>query len=117
MASEGPDADAIDMDVVRDGDRMFVNCQLRNEVEIGVEALREMQAIVARNGADGAFLLTDGDFSAPARDYAAQVGLVLVAGDQLVDLVVELTLGQEKDRKAAPRRGRRLRLPGRKKGS
>jgi hypothetical protein len=108
-AAEGPDADAIDMEVSRGVERMLVNCQLRELQEIPVEPLQEMHAIAARNGANGAFLLTDGSFSEESVNFARDGGLVLIAGDTLVDLVIQLTLGAEEKKKKKRGLGDRLR--------
>ena len=58
---EGPDSDVIDMEVVRGAARLIVNCQLRGVSPIGVEPLAEMAQVVLRNGADGVFIISDGD--------------------------------------------------------
>ncbi len=102
-AAEGPDADAIDMEVSRGVERMLVNCQLRELQDIPIEPLQEMHAIAARNGANGAFLLTDGSFSEASVTFASDAGLVLIAGDTLVDLVIQLTLGAEEKKKKSKR--------------
>jgi restriction system protein len=107
FAGEGPDRDVIDMEVSRDGlGRLIVNCQLRGMKQIGAAPLEEMVQVAERNGADGALLITDGDFSPEAHSYAAGRSLILVDGDALLDLVLELTLGDERDRRLGARLAR-----------
>jgi len=90
---EGPDADVIDMEVVRGARRMLVNCQLRGLNDIGVEPLREMAQVALRSGADGVFIISDGDFASDAWSLAHGHELVLVDRDTLLGLVLEFTLG------------------------
>jgi restriction system protein len=107
--SEGPDRDVIDMEVSRDGrSRHIVNCQLRGMSQIPSEPLREMAIVGLRNGADGVLVITDGDFSPEARKFARSHSLVLVDGDALFELVRELALGDERDRRISARLTRML---------
>jgi restriction endonuclease Mrr len=101
---EGPDSDVIDMEVSRDGlGRLIVNCQLRGMRQITTEPLEEMVLVAGRNGADGVLMITDGDFSAEAHEFAQSHSLILVDGDALLELVLELTLGDERDRRLGAR--------------
>src|SRR5579859_98396 len=107
FAGEGPDRDVIDMEVSRDGrGRLIVNCQLRGMRQISTAPLEEMAQVAQRNGADGALLITDGDFSQEAHEFAAGHSLILVDGQALLELIFELTLGDEKDRRIAARLAR-----------
>ena len=107
FAGEGPDRDVIDMEVSHDRlGRLIVNCQLRGMRQISTEPLEEMVHVAERNGADGVLLITDGDFSAEAHTYAAGRPLILVDGEALLDLVLELTLGDERDRRIGARLAR-----------
>ena len=107
FAGEGPDRDVIDMEASRDGlGRLIVNCQLRGMRQISAEPLQEMVQVAERNGADGVMLITDGDFSAEAHSYAAGRPLILVDGEALLELVLELTLGDERDRRLGARLAR-----------
>ena len=101
---EGPDSDVIDMEVTRDGrGRMIVNCQLRGMRQITTEPLEEMALVAERNGADAVLLITDGDFTAEAHSFARNHALVLVDGEELFELVVELTLGDARERRLGAR--------------
>jgi Restriction endonuclease len=98
FGGEGPDGDVIDMEVVRGAERMLVNCQLRGLSEIGVEPLSEMEQVVERNGADGVFMVSDGDFTPDAWSLADGQALVLIDQEALLGLVLDLTLGPDRDR-------------------
>jgi restriction system protein len=104
---EGPDRDVIDMEVSRDGQgRVIVNCQLRGMRQISTAPLEEMVLVAERNGASGVLLITDGDFSPEAHSYAAGRPLMLVDGEALLEMVLELTLGDERDRRLGARLAR-----------
>lgn len=97
LAGEGPDEDVIDMEVGRGAERMLVNCQLRGLTQIDGAPLREMAAVAQRNGVQGTFIVSDGDFAHDAWEVAEQQAVILIDGDTLCDLVVGLTLAGEKN--------------------
>ena len=104
FAGEGPDSDVIDMEISWGGrGRHIVNCQLRGMRQINADPLVEMAQVAKRNGAEGAMLITDGDFSPEARSFAERHSLVLVDGEALLELIFELTLGDERERKIGAR--------------
>ncbi len=123
FAGEGPDRDVIDMELhpreiggpaeisrgaaePGSGHWLIVNCQLRGMSHISTAPLEEMAMVAARNGAGGVLLITDGDFSPEAHSFADDHSLILVDGQELLGLVLELTLGDERDRKLASRLSR-----------
>jgi Restriction endonuclease len=93
FGGEGPDADVIDMEVVRGSERMLVNCQLRGLGEVRVEPLSEMEEVVRRSGADGVFIISDGDFAPDAWSRAQGQALILIDRETLLGLVLDFTLG------------------------
>jgi restriction endonuclease len=95
---EGPDGDVIDMEVVRGAERMLVNCQLRGMGQIGVEPLAEMAQVALRNGADGVFIVSDGDFAPEAWSLADGQSLLLIDRETLLGLVLDFTLGAGRDK-------------------
>ena len=62
-----------------------------------------MMLVAERNGAEAVLLITDGDFSPEAHSFAAGHPLILVDGDALLELVLELTLGNESERRVGTR--------------
>jgi hypothetical protein len=111
FAGEGDDGDVIDMEVLQGGERMLVNCQLRGIKDIDVAPLAEMLQVAGRNDAQGAFIVTDGDFSPEAWSFAQTQAVVLVDHDSLLGLVLDFTLGSERDKKLSARLARLLRGP------
>jgi hypothetical protein len=98
FGGEGPDSDVIDMEVVRGAERMLVSCQLRGMSPIGVEPLVEMAQVALRTGADGVFIVSDGDFADEAWSLADGQSLVLIDRDTLLDLVLDFTLGANREK-------------------
>ncbi|HVD01349.1 MAG TPA: restriction endonuclease [Candidatus Dormibacteraeota bacterium] len=93
---EGSDLDVIDLVVNRDDQRMLVNCQLRGEMDIPIEAVTEMSAVVYNYSVAGAYLIADGSFAPEASAAATSGGIVLVDGNALIDLTIETTLKDER---------------------
>ena len=98
FGGEGPDSDVIDMEVVRGAERMLVSCQLRGMSPIGVEPLAEMAQVALRSGADGVFIISDGDFADEAWSLADGRSLVLIDREALLSLVLDFTLGAGREK-------------------
>jgi hypothetical protein len=103
---EGPDGDVIDMEVVKGAERMVVNCQLRGLTQIDVAPLAEMAEVARHNGADGAFVISDGDFAPESWSLADEEALVLIDRDALLGLVLDFTMGIARDKRLRARLGR-----------
>jgi hypothetical protein len=100
---EGPDGDVIDMEVEKGASRMLVNCQLRGLTQIDAAPLAEMAAVAARNGAEGAFIISDGDFAPEAWALADEVACILIDRDMLLGLVLDFTMGIKREKRLAAR--------------
>jgi hypothetical protein len=100
---EGPDGDVIDMEVVRGAERMLVNCQLRGLDVVDVEPLEEMVQVAIRNGADGVFIVSDGEFAPEAWEHADGKALILIDREALLDVVLEVTMGADRERRLRSR--------------
>jgi Restriction endonuclease len=103
---EGPDGDVIDMEVMKGAERMVVNCQLRGLTQIDVAPLAEMAEVARHNGADGAFVISDGDFAPESWSLADEEALVLIDRDALLGLVLDFTMGIQNDKRLRARIGR-----------
>lgn len=94
--ADGTDLDVIDLVVDRDGRRMLVNCQLRGEMDIPIQAVTEMAAVAYNYSVGGAYLIADGSFAPEAAAAAQAGGVVLIDGNALIDLTIETTLKDER---------------------
>lgn len=91
-AGEGPDADVIDLEVRKHDERWLVNCQLRSVGTVDLAALVEMARVIRQNNAEGAFIISDGEFGHDCRAFARTNGMVLIDRELLLNMVIELTL-------------------------
>jgi Restriction endonuclease len=98
FGGEGADGDVIDIEVVRGAERILVNCQLRGLSQIGVEPIDEMAQVADHNGADGVFIISDGDFAPEAWSLAEERAIVLIDRETLLGLVLDFTLGFEREK-------------------
>jgi Restriction endonuclease len=103
FTGEGPDGDVIDMEVEKGASRMLVNCQLRGLTQIDAAPLAEMAAVAARNGAEGAFIISDGDFAPEAWSLADEAPCILIDRDMLLGLVLDFTLGIKREKRLTAR--------------
>jgi hypothetical protein len=103
---EGPDGDVIDMEVEKGASRMLVNCQLRGLTQIDSAPLAEMAAVAARNSAEGAFIISDGDFAPEAWALADEVACILIDRDMLLGLVLDFTMGIKREKRLTARLAR-----------
>jgi hypothetical protein len=103
FTGEGPDGDVIDMEVEKGASRMLVNCQLRGLTQIDAAPLAEMAAVAARNSAEGAFIVSDGDFSPEAWSLADVVPCILIDRDMLLGLVLDFTMGIKREKRLTAR--------------
>ena len=91
-AGQGPDADVIDLVVTKHGEDWLVNCQLRSVGSVDLAALIEMSKVIKHNNADGAFIISDGEFGHDCRAFARTNGMILIDRELLLNMVVEFTL-------------------------
>lgn len=95
LAADPAEAAVIDMDVTKPTERMLVSCRLRGGITVTTEHLGYIYGAVERTRANGAYVITDGGFHEMAGDYAHQTGLILIDGETLIDLVIELTVADD----------------------
>ena len=96
LTPEAAEATVVDIDATRGEERMLVSCRLRGTGQIGPEPVHEVYETVRRAGAQGAFVITDAEFGPDATEFASRTGLVLIDVETLIDLVIELTLAEQK---------------------
>jgi restriction system protein len=66
-----------DIGLVRNGERFLVQCQHWRKMRVGIAELIELSRLVTAQGARGGFVVTTGQFSAEAWDFAHGASLVL----------------------------------------
>ena len=56
-------------------------------LQVGVQVVRELYGVVCAHGAAGGYLVSSGTFTAPAADFARDVGLRLIDGPALETMI------------------------------
>ena len=79
----GAEDSPVDMVLRRGDDRVFVQCRNWNVWEVADRTVRDFTAYLAGAGAQHGYILTTGQFSDEAREFASSRGVELVDGDAL----------------------------------
>lgn len=87
---KGPDG-GIDLILRRDGEEHLVQCKHWRANKVGVNIVRELHGVMASRGAAGGFVVTAGEFTAAAKNYAHGRNIELVGGYELKLLLDEGT--------------------------
>jgi hypothetical protein len=73
-----------DMVLERRSERLFVQCKHWKAWQVGTPTVRELQELVSSNGGSGGIVITAGKYSAEALGFAADCGVILLDGDDLL---------------------------------
>ena len=88
----GPDG-GVDLVLSKEGDKFLVQCKQWKAYKVGVEVVREFYGVMAAKGAAGGFVVTSGQFTEPAREFAQGRNLKLVDGPVLLQLLQKAQTG------------------------
>jgi restriction system protein len=83
------DEEGVDLVLESDRERVLVMCDQWKVWTVGTSPLFRFYKQVRHNGATRGIVLTTGDFTPEARDFASATGLELVDGRALENLVLE----------------------------
>lgn len=77
--------------LVKDGEKFLMECKRYSRTRrVGRPEIQKFFAAIHEEQAEGGFFVTTAGFSAPAREYAAQVGIELVPGIELLKLIASV---------------------------
>jgi len=62
-------------------------CKHWRTQQVGVTVVRELNGVIAAQGAAGGFVVTGGEFTREAREFANRTKIVLICGDALEKLI------------------------------
>jgi restriction system protein len=82
----GPEG-GVDLVLNKGGERFLVQCKQWKAYKVGVEVVRELYGVMTAKGAAGGFVVTSGQFTEPAREFAKGRNLKLVDGTVLLRLL------------------------------
>lgn len=74
--------DGIDLWLTKDGEEVLVQCKHWKQ-NVGVSIVRELLGVVSAYKAQAGIIVSSGDFTASARNFAQQTNIELVSGEQL----------------------------------
>lgn len=80
------------VDLVLNGEegRLLVQAKQWRVRKVGVEKVRELLGVATAERANGAVLVTSGNASAAAKEFAERNGIQIVEGEQLVEMIREV---------------------------
>lgn len=73
----------VDLYATRDGERVLVQCKHWRARKVGVEPVRELYGVLAASRGAGAYVVTSGEFTKAAREFARGREIQLVDGSEL----------------------------------
>jgi restriction system protein len=85
-AVDGADG-GIDLALRKDGQRFVVQCKQWKQWKVGVKPVRELAGVMTATGAEGGFFVASGRYTEEARRFARNVGIELIDGEALIDMV------------------------------
>jgi restriction system protein len=83
FGSRGADG-AADLALVKVGERFLVQFKHWRKHEVGVLAVRELKSALDAVGAQGGYMLTAGEFTREAREFARRTRIELIGGRELI---------------------------------
>jgi restriction system protein len=88
-SAEGADG-GVDLRLIKDGKRTLVQCKQWKTRQVGVKVIRELFGVMAASGASKGSVVTYGDFTREAKDFAAGKPIELISGKRLETLISEV---------------------------
>lgn len=87
IGSGGGTDDAVDLLLQKGEEKFLVQCRHWRAPKVDVGAVRDFHGTVSAKGAAGGFLVTAGEFTAAATEFARACGVQLVNGPKLVAML------------------------------
>ena len=84
----GPDG-GVDIVLSKGNDKYLVQCKQWKAYKVGVQVVRELHGVMAAERAAGGFVVTAGEFSADAREFAKGLNIQLFNGARLHQMIIE----------------------------
>ncbi|MBY8220949.1 restriction endonuclease [Vibrio fluvialis] len=84
--SRKPDG-GIDIRLTKDGELSLVQCKHWKTRKVGIQVLREMYAVMIENQASKMVIVTSGNFTSEAINYAQDKRLWLISDSELVNMI------------------------------
>lgn len=89
----GPDG-GVDLVLKRGSETFLVQCKHWRANRVGVSIVRELYGVMSAKGAAGGFVVTSGEYTQDAIDFAKGRNIELIAGDRLATLIASVKTTQ-----------------------
>jgi len=86
FGGSGPDG-GVDLALVKNRERFLVQCKHWRRDQVGVTVVRELNGVMAAADAQGGFVVTGGQFTREAREFAKGTQIELLDGEVLEKLI------------------------------
>jgi restriction system protein len=86
FGGHAPDG-AVDLGLSKNGQRFLVQCKHWRKRQVGVTVVRELNGVIAAQRAHGGFVVTGGQFTREAREFADSCAIKLIDGPALDELM------------------------------
>jgi len=86
FGGSGPDG-GVDLALMKNGERFLVQCKHWRKDQVGVTVVRELNGVMAAMDAHGGYVVTGGQFTREAREFAKGTTIELLDGDALEQLI------------------------------
>ena len=77
----------VDIVISKDGRRTRVQCKHWKVFKVGIAPVRELLGVVTHAGAEGGILVTSGQFTTEAYDFAEQSRIELFDGERVMEMI------------------------------
>jgi restriction system protein len=86
FGGNAPDG-GVDLGLSKNGQRFLVQCKHWRKHQVGVTVVRELNGVIAAQRAHGGFVVTGGQFTREAREFADSCAIKLIDGPALDELM------------------------------
>jgi restriction system protein len=86
FGGNGPDG-GVDLGLSKNGQRFLVQCKHWRKRQVGITVVRELNGVIAAQRAHGGFVVTGGEFTREAREFADSCAIKLIDGPALDELM------------------------------
>jgi restriction system protein len=83
----------VDLILKKGGEKILVQCKQWKMTKVGVKVVRELYGVMTADGASQGIVLSSGDFTQEAKDFAKGKPLDLVPGTQLARMIAKVKKG------------------------
>lgn len=94
LGGAGPDG-GVDLRLRRSGETLLVQCKQWRTWKVGVKTVRELYGVVASEDATGGIVVTSGEFTADAIEFAHKISIRLIPGSQLAAMIQAVQQGTQ----------------------